>query len=136
MIFREDCCCVMTSATLSVGRPDLAYLRRRVGADEAEPLLLGSPFDFHVQMKMFIVQKMPDPRDAGYEKALEHWIAHFVEQTEGRAFVLFTSYRDLQQLAAQMQKSFVTKKMSLLVQAGCARRRKLLEQFNTTPRSL
>src|SRR5437660_3704342 len=42
MIFREDCCCVMTSATLSVGRPDLAYLRQRVGADEAEPLLLGS----------------------------------------------------------------------------------------------
>src|SRR5438309_5217276 len=60
MIFREDCCCVMTSATLSVGRPDLAYLRQRVGADEAEPLLLGSPFDFRVQMKMFIVQKMPD----------------------------------------------------------------------------
>ena len=27
MIFREDCSCVMTSATLSVGRPDLAYFR-------------------------------------------------------------------------------------------------------------
>ena len=65
MIFREDCCCVMTSATLSVGRSDLAYIRKRIGADEAEPLLLGSPFDFRTQMKMFVVQKMPDPRDAG-----------------------------------------------------------------------
>ncbi|PYJ73563.1 MAG: ATP-dependent helicase, partial [Verrucomicrobia bacterium] len=37
MIFREDCSCVMTSATLSVGRPDLAYLRQRIGADDAEP---------------------------------------------------------------------------------------------------
>src|SRR5213595_3561683 len=35
MIFREDCCCVMTSATLSVGRPDLAYFRQRIGAGEA-----------------------------------------------------------------------------------------------------
>src|SRR6058998_1562019 len=37
MIFREDCSCVMTSATLSVGRPDLAYFRRRIGADKAQP---------------------------------------------------------------------------------------------------
>src|SRR5881396_3747188 len=89
MIFRESCSCVMTSATLSVGRPDLAYFRQRIGADEIEPVLLGSPFDFRTQMKIFIVRKMPDPRDTGYEEALEHWIAHFVEETDGRAFVLF-----------------------------------------------
>src|SRR5213082_2505676 len=58
MIFREDCSCVMTSATLSVGRPDLAYFRQRIGADETEPLLLGSPFDFRTQMKIFIVRPM------------------------------------------------------------------------------
>src|SRR6266403_424251 len=49
MLFRDDCCCVMTSATLAVGRPDLAYFRRRIGADEAEPLQLGSPFNFQKQ---------------------------------------------------------------------------------------
>src|SRR5438309_4506442 len=136
MMFRENCCCIMTSATLSVGRPELAYLRQRVGADEAEPLLFGSPFDFRVQMKMFIVQKMPDPRDAGYEKALEHWIAHFVEETEGRAFVLFTSYRGMQQVSDQMREFFVRKKFNLLVQGGGAPRGKLLEQFKTTPRSV
>ena len=136
MIFRDNCCCVMTSATLSVGRTDLAYFRTRIGVNDAEPVQLGSPFNFQKQMKIFIVQKMPDPRDAGYQKELEHWIAHFVEQTDGRAFVLFTSYRDLQQLAAQMQKSFVAKKMSLLVQGGGAPRGKLLEQFKTTARSV
>src|SRR6058998_688726 len=76
MIFREYCSCVMTSATLSVGRPDLAYFRRRIGADEVEPALLGSPFNFQKQMRIFIVKKMPDPREAGYGEALEHWIAH------------------------------------------------------------
>src|ERR1041384_2700381 len=94
MLFRDNCCCGMTSATLAVGRPDLAYFRERIGAIEAEPLQLGSPFNFQKQMKMFVVQKMPDPRDGGYQQALEHWIAHFVQQSEGRAFVLFTSYRD------------------------------------------
>ncbi|TMP91962.1 MAG: DEAD/DEAH box helicase [Verrucomicrobia bacterium] len=136
MIFREDCSCVMTSATLSVGRPDLAYFRQRIGADEIEPLLLGSPFDFRTQMKIFIVRKMPDPRDAGYQKELERWIAHFVQKTDGCAFVLFTSYRDMQQVAGQMQKFFVEKEMNLLVQGGGAPRSKLLEQFKTTPRSV
>jgi ATP-dependent DNA helicase DinG len=136
MIFREDCSCVMTSATLSVGRPDLAYFRQRIGADEVEPLLLGSPFDFRTQMRIFIVRKMPDPRDAGYEEALEHWIAHFVEETDGRAFVLFTSYRGMQQAADQMSEFFLRKKLNLLVQGGGAPRGKLLEQFKTTPRSV
>src|SRR5207245_750799 len=136
MLFRENCGCVMTSAALAVGRADLAYFRERTGATEAEPLQLGSPFDFQRQMKMFIVQKMPDPRDPGYQKELERWIAHFVEKTDGRAFVLFTSYRVMQQLAAQMQKFFVEKEMNLLVQGGGAPRGKLLDQFRSTPCSV
>src|SRR5213076_603157 len=84
MLFRDNCCCVMTSATLAIGRPDLAYFRRRIGAMDVEPLQLGSPFDFQRQMKMFVVQKIPDPRDAGYQEALEHWTAHVVQKTDGR----------------------------------------------------
>src|SRR6266513_4634823 len=136
MLFRENCCCVMTSATLAVGRPDLAYFRTRIGATEAEPLELGSPFNFQKQMKMFVVQKMPDPRDGGYHKALEHWIAHFVQKSEGRAFVLFTRYRDMQQVSGAMEKFFATEDMNILVQGGGAPRTKLLEQFKSTPRSV
>src|SRR6266700_8445856 len=136
MLFRDSCSCVMTSATLAVGRADLAYFRQRIGATEAESLQLGSPFNFQKQMKLFIVKKMPDPSDAGYQKELERWIAHFVQKTDGCAFVLFTSYRDMQQVAGQMQKFFVEKEMNLLVQGGGAPRSKLLEQFKTTPRSV
>src|SRR6266496_1205227 len=136
MLFREDCCCVMTSATLAVGRPDLAYFRERIGATEVEPLQLGSPFNFQRQMKMFVVQKMPNPRDAPYHRELERWIAHFVEKTEGCAFVLFTSYRDMQQVAGAMQKFFVENGMNLLLQGGGAPRSKLLEQFKSTPRAV
>ncbi len=136
MLFREGCSSIMTSATLAVGRADLAYFRRRVGADEAEPLQLGSPFDFQKQMKLFVVRKMPDPRAEGYSEALAEWIARFVEDTEGRAFVLFTSYRSMQELAAEMEDFFVRQKMNLLVQGKGAPRSRLLEQFKTTPRSV
>jgi ATP-dependent DNA helicase DinG len=136
MIFRDNCCCVLTSATLAVGRADLAYFRNRVGADEAEPVQLGSPFDFQKQMRVFIVQKMSDPRDPGYPVALEHWIAHFVLKTDGRAFVLFTNYRDMEQLASRMQEFFVEKQLNLLVQGAGAPRGKLLEKFKVIPRSV
>ena len=136
MIFRDNCSCIMTSATLSVGHKDLAYFRQRIGAEEAEPALLGGPFDFQKQMKMFIVKKMPDPRDAQYEEALEHWVAHFVEKTDGRAFVLFTNYRGMQQVAGRMEQFFSQKKFNLLLQGGGAPRGKLLDQFKSTPRSV
>jgi len=136
MIFRENCSCIMTSATLAVGQRDLSYFRRRIGALEAAPLQLGSPFDFTAQMKMFVVQKMPDPRDAGYTEALAKWVGHFVEETEGRAFVLFTSYRGMQDLAASMQSFFASRQMNLLVQGQGAPRGKLLEQFKSTERSV
>jgi len=136
MIFRDNCSCVMTSATLSVGRKDLTYFRQRIGADNAEPALLGSPFNFQKQMRMFIVKKMPDPRDAEYEEALQHWVAHFLEKTEGRAFVLFTSYRGMQQLAERMAQFFSQNGFNLLVQGGGSPRGKLLDQFKTTPRSV
>jgi Rad3-related DNA helicase len=51
----------MTSATSSVARPDFAYFRERIGATEAKAVQLGSPFDFQKQMKIFVVQKMPEP---------------------------------------------------------------------------
>ncbi len=136
LVFRENCTSILTSATLAVGRSDLGYFRRRVGAMEAEPLQLGSPFDFERQMRLFVVRKMPDPRDENYHDALAQWIAHFVADTDGRAFVLFTSYRAMQQLAGEMEEFFVRQKMNLLVQGKGAPRTQLLEQFKTTPRSV
>jgi ATP-dependent DNA helicase DinG len=136
MLFREDCTSILTSATLAVGRPDLLYFRRRIGAEEAEPLQVGSPFDFEKQMQLFVVRKMPDPREESYNGALAKWVAHFVAETEGRAFVLFTSYRAMQQLAQEMEEFFVRQKLNLLVQGKGAPRTQLLEQFRQTPRSV
>ena len=83
LLFREDHCCIMTSATLSVGSEALDYFRRRVGADEVEARQIGSPFDYERQMRLYVTRKMPDPRDAGYEAALAEQIEHFVEMTQG-----------------------------------------------------
>ncbi|HYR58052.1 MAG TPA: helicase C-terminal domain-containing protein [Chthoniobacteraceae bacterium] len=134
LVFRDKKCCVMTSATLSVGAEQLAYFRRRVGADEAEALQIGSPFDYEKQMRMFVVKKMPDPRDAGYEQALAEQIEHFVQMTKGRAFVLFTSYKTMSALASAMRERLDDLDYKMLVQGEGMPRHRLLAEFRKDDR--
>jgi len=130
LLFAEERLCIMTSATLSVGSPDLSYFRNRVGAMEVEALQIGSPFDYEQQMKLFVVKKMPDPRDGRYEEALEHWIGHFLERSEGRAFVLFTSYKTLSNLAERME-TRLRRRYSFFAQGQGISRTRMLNEFKT-----
>src|SRR5581483_2690531 len=135
---RPSCgaCCFATIVPASWPAPRSPSVARTSLISGIASARLGSPFDFQKQMRMFIVKKMPDPRETGYEEALEHWIAHFVEKTDGCAFVLFTSYRGMQQVAERMRDFFARQKLHLLVQGEGAPRGRLLEQFKTTPRSV
>lgn len=134
LLFREGKCCIMTSATLSVGNEALAYFRRRVGAEDAEARQIGSPFDYQKQMRLYVVKKMPDPRDPPYEKALAEHIEHFVQQTKGRAFVLFTSYKTMSALASAMRERLDDLDYKLLVQGEGMPRHRLIAEFKTNDR--
>ena len=127
-LFPEDHSCVMTSATLSVGLSDLAYFRNRVGALEVDALQIGSPFDYERQMQLYVAKKMPDPRDSNYEDELEKWIAYFLNKTNGRAFVLFTSYKTMMNMAQRMELR-LSREYTFLVQREGSSRTRLLEAF-------
>jgi ATP-dependent DNA helicase DinG len=107
----------------------LNYFAHRVGAEEATLLQVGTPFDYERQMKMFVVKAMPDPRDAGYSASLEKWIEHFVVQTHGKAFVLFTSYKLMQEIAERMMPFFDKLGIALFVQGTGTPRSTMLEKF-------
>jgi ATP-dependent DNA helicase DinG len=128
MLFPADRICVMTSATLSVGRNDLAYFRNRVGAFDVDPLQIGSPFDYERQMRLYTVKNIPDPRDPGYEDALAEWIAYFLKKTSGRAFVLFTSYKSMMNLAQRMEEE-LKRAYTFMVQGQGLSRSRMLERF-------
>ena len=129
LLFREGSTAVMTSATLSVGSSELDYFRGRVGALEVPSLQLGSPFDYSKQMKLHLVRKMPEPKDPSYEESLATWIRHFTEESHARAFVLFTSHRTMQSVAARMGDFFEKKGWNLIVQGGGLSRSRMLESF-------
>lgn len=116
-------------AGLRAPRTGLGYFVRRVGAEAAEALQLGSPFDFARQMQVKVVNKMPDPRDPGYADALEHWIRHFVQLTHGKAFVLFTNTRLMQATAERLTPFFDELGVACFVQGTGTPRSVMLEKF-------
>ena len=107
----------------------LNYFARRVGAECATLLQVGTPFDYDRQMKLFVVQKMPDPRDAGYRDALLQWIEHFITQTHGKAFVLFTSYKLMLEIGELMQPVFDKLRIVCFIQGTGTPRSLMLEKF-------
>ncbi|MEO6054602.1 MAG: helicase C-terminal domain-containing protein, partial [Chthoniobacterales bacterium] len=129
LLFRPGTSAILTSATLSVGKSDLAYFRHRIGAHHIPAVQIGSPFDYEKQMKLYIVRKMPDPRDAAYEEALEKWISYYTLQSEARSFVLFTSYRTMSAIATRMEEFYQDRGWTLLVQGTGKSRTRMLEEF-------
>jgi ATP-dependent DNA helicase DinG len=141
-LFGSDTSVIMTSATLAVssnvkgstskvqgqGAPML-YFARKVGAEQATLLQVGSPFDYERQMKLFVASKMPDPRDAGYTDALIKNIEHFVRMTHGKAFVLFTNTRLMLELGERMQPFFDDIGLACFVQGTGTPRSTMLEKF-------
>jgi len=109
--------------------PVLRYFTKRVGAESAIQLQVGTPFDYEQQMKLFVARKMPDPRDNGYRDALVHWIEHFIRMTHGKAFVLFTSYKLMQEVAELMQPLFDELGIACFVQGTGTPRSTMLEKF-------
>lgn len=131
-LFESDTSIVMTSATLATNfnaRAGLSYFAKRVGCESATMLQVGTPFDYEKQVKLHVVSKMPDPRDAGYGEQLETWIEHFVKQTHGKAFVLFTNYKLMQELGERMQPFFDKLGIALFVQGTGTPRSTMLEKF-------
>ena len=136
-LFGSDTSVIMTSATLSIAdqtarggqAASLQYFAKRIGGEKAVKLQVGSPFDYERQMKFFIVNKMPDPREANYSQALEHWIEHFVRETHGKAFVLFTNSRLMQEIAERMEPFFNKLGVECYVQGRGTPRTVMLEKF-------
>ena len=87
-----------------------------MGAADCRPVQIGSPFDYEKQMTLHLVKKMPEPNDPAYQAALERWISHFADQSNARAFVLFTSYQTMRAAAQALETHFAAKGWNLLVQ--------------------
>ena len=108
-LFRKIPSVIMTSATLAT-EGSFRYFKERHGAEEADELILGSPFDYRRQVTLSIPSGMPEPDD--YERFRDYVSSRVREQIgriEGGVFVLFTSYR-LMKDVYQLLKPFLSER--------------------------
>jgi ATP-dependent DNA helicase DinG len=122
---------VLTSATLTVdGAFD--YIRARLGITTADQICLPSEFDFGRQALMYLPPAMPDPRSADFSMAAGREVVEILRRTQGRAFVLFTSYATMRDVLAIAEMAL---DYPILAQ-GSAPRSRLLAQFRKTPHAV
>jgi ATP-dependent DNA helicase DinG len=137
-LFNQTRSVILTSATLAVGRRgSFDFFQSRIGLTQARTLQLGSPFNFRKQARIFVVSGMPYPsRRDEYENACAAMIRRYVARTEGRAFVLFTSYDMLRRVGQKLASWLREQDLALYAQGEELSRGQLLEKFKANPRSV
>ena len=126
-LFDEVPTVVLTSATLSSGG-NFAFIRDRLGLDTADDLIAESIFDYPSQAILYLPAKMPDPRAREWAEAAAAEVVRILNATEGRAFVLSTSYAGMQSL---FENVWAEIDYPCLVQ-GSASKGQLLKRFRET----
>jgi ATP-dependent DNA helicase DinG len=141
-----------------------SHARSRLGCENAPALRLGSPFDHAAQVQLYIERSMPRPERPAprptrcadeldqrspfdepparvraaesYEDLLSSRILQHLDETDGGAFVLFTSFSSLHKTAGFLGPELLARSMPLLVQGKDGSRMQILEQFRENERSV
>jgi ATP-dependent DNA helicase DinG len=131
---------ILTSATLSADgandKSGFEFFARRIGLDDFDALKLGSPFNYEEQVTMYIERQLPDPNQPDFIAKASDAIKKYVTQTQGRAFVLFTSYSMLDDIAMQLENWLKENDINLFQQGSDMDRSSLLNLFKTEGRNV
>jgi predicted DnaQ family exonuclease/DinG family helicase len=134
-LFAQKQTSVLASATLTV-EGGFAFVKSRLGLDEAEELVLESPFDYEQQSLVYIPNDIPEPNQRGYQQAVEQALIGLCAATGGRTLALFTANSALKQTYNAIQEPLEEHEIAVLGQGIDGSRRSLLERFKEFPRTV
>ncbi len=131
---------VFTSATLATGGT-LDFFKRRMGMlvgnkprFEIDEVILSSVFNYEDQCVVYVPHKLPPPNDANFCTNVATIVEYLVNITEGRAFVLFTSYSNLNTVYAELAPKL--RETYPVLKQGDKSRTELLADFRSKPGSI
>jgi ATP-dependent DNA helicase DinG len=124
-------CAVLTSATLAVGG-GFEYIRQRLGLEHARESVLPSHFDYESQALFYVPPDLPDARAPQFTTLAAERIRKLLEITRGRAFVLFTSYAQMNDIYQRLLGELAFP----MLRQGDAPKSALLEEFRLTPNAV
>lgn len=134
-LWRKKASVVLTSATLRTAG-SFHFLKERLYADAVQEVALGSPFDYQQSTLIYIPQDVPMPQENGYQHAVEKGIVELAAALKGNLMVLFTSYSQLRETAANVGPRLALGNITVYDQATGGSREALLESFKSTERAV
>jgi DNA polymerase-3 subunit epsilon/ATP-dependent DNA helicase DinG len=134
-LWHEKQSVILTSATLTA-HGEFQYLRNTLGADEADEMQLGSPYDYESAALLYIASDIPEPNMNGYQQMLDRTIINTAKATGGRMLVLFTSYAALKKTAQAITGPLAREDIYVYEQGDGASPNALLESFKATERAV
>jgi DNA polymerase-3 subunit epsilon/ATP-dependent DNA helicase DinG len=135
-IWHEKTSVILTSATLTANE-GFDYIRNRLNADEADELLLGSPFDYETSALLYLANDIPEPADAnGYQRGVESTLVRLAKATGGRMLVLFTSYAQLKRTSQNISGPLGEAGITVYEQGEGASANTLLENFREADKAV
>ena len=124
-------CAVLASATLAVGG-GFEYIRQRLGFEHARESVLPSHFDYQNQALFYVPPDLPDPRTPQFAAKAAERIRKILVATRGRAFVLFTSYAQMNDIYERL----LGEMEFPMLRQGDAPKTALLQEFRLTPNAV
>ncbi|MCT8675077.1 ATP-dependent DNA helicase [Glaesserella parasuis] len=122
---------IFTSATLEVGGK-FDHFCQRLGIENAEQMVLQSPFDYARQSLLCVPRYLPDTNKSHTLTELGQLLKPVIEANNGRCFLLCTSYFMMRGLADFLREQ---SSLSVLLQGETSKSR-LLAKFIAEPNSV
>jgi hypothetical protein len=135
VLWHEKASVILTSATLTT-HGEFNYIRDTLGADEADEMQLGSPFDFENSTLLYVANDIPEPNSSDYQHALHRGIISAATAARGRTLVLFTSYAALRKAAQAIAAPLAREDILVYEHGEGASPNVLLESFKSTERAV
>jgi DNA polymerase-3 subunit epsilon/ATP-dependent DNA helicase DinG len=126
-LFRNETV-ILTSATLRTAG-SFEYIRDRLYAQEADTVMVGSPFDYKASTLLYLPSDLPEPNAPGFQAIVEQALVGLAKALGGRTLALFTAYAQLRRTAQAIVPPLTEAGITVLSQGGGGSRHQLLETF-------
>jgi ATP-dependent DNA helicase DinG len=126
---------ILTSATLTTNG-EFNYIRNTLGAEDANELALGSPFDYENSALLYLCNDIAEPHTNEYQFQLNKTIVNLCRASMGRALVLFTSYAQLKRTSKSINRLLAADDIIVFEQGDGSSPNTLLENFKTSEKAI
>jgi DNA polymerase-3 subunit epsilon/ATP-dependent DNA helicase DinG len=134
-LFSQKESVILTSATLST-QGNFDHISERLGLEDADELLVDSPFDYPKAVMLCLPKDMPEPNSRSYQEAVQQAIIDVCRAAGGRTMGLFTSHAALQATRTGIREELEGLGFKVLAQGVDGTPRNLLTSFMQNPESV